>query len=157
MFITCSKNPNLLEKRFSKYLTKFLPDLSYIPRGKTSLKKIFEKAIYVGHKYFLKTSHIGSFVNLNIYAFKNQTFFLEREYSFEILDLRHFVSFSELEVFKNSFNDAKKLFYFLKKDNLSLKSKYGVFFSPETNTFNFLNEDKPLGFNFKIVDVKKYD
>jgi hypothetical protein len=44
MFITTSRKSNILAKRFSKYLSKYLPGIEFIPRGKTPLFKFFEKS-----------------------------------------------------------------------------------------------------------------
>lgn len=158
MFVTTSKNTNVLSKRFAKYLTVFLPDIEYIPRGKTSLKKIFENVTYLGHKFFLRISHNKVNLSLSIFVFRENTFFLEREYLLNIIDLRHFLTFSDIKSFRFSLSDEKKVFYFLDKKFLSLKSDYGVFQEEnQENVFSFLKNKKYLGFKFKILNVKKFD
>jgi rRNA maturation protein Rpf1 len=156
MFVTTSKNANILQKRFSKYLTNYLPDIEYIPRGNTSLKKILEKATYLGHKFFLKVSFIKGNISLLIYVFKSDTFYLEREYLLEVIDLRHLKPFSYILSINNLISDKKKVFYFLDKKYFSEKSKYGIFYNSE-DVFEFLEDDEYLGFKFKILNVKKFD
>jgi hypothetical protein len=157
MFVTTSKSSNILVKRFAKYMTVFLPDIKYIPRGKTPLIKIFENARYLGHVFFLKISPNRTNLLLSIFSFRENTFFLEREYLIEVIDLRHFLTFSEIKSFKDSISDEKKVFYFLDKKYLSSKSDYGIFESEEENVFSFLKKEKALGFKFKILNVKKFD
>jgi len=156
MFITTSRKSNILAKRFSKYLSKYLPGIEFIPRGKTPLFKFFEKAKYLGHQYFLESSFSQRNVILSIYVFKDNTFLLEREYLLEIIDLRHLKNFSYIESINKTICDSKKVFYFLPKKNLSLKSKYIVSFDSE-NIFSFFENEDFLGFKFKILNVTKFD
>ncbi len=156
MFITTSRKSNLLSKRFSKYLSIFLPDISYIPRGKTNLKKLFEKAIYLGHKYFLEISNDKGQTILSIFSFKESSFFLEREYILDVLEIRSLKPLKKIILINNKVYDLKKVFYFLKKDNISLKKEYGLF-EIEENIFEFLENKQSLGFKFKIISVKKFD
>lgn len=156
MFITTSKKTNIFEKRFSKYLSTYLPEIKYIPRGKTSLKKIYEKATYLGHDFFLKVSSQSEKITLSIYFFKEGSFFLDREYLLEVLDLRCFKNLSYIKKINDSVNDEKKVFYFLPSKNISKPSKYGVF-EKEENVFEFLEDGFYLGFSFKILNVKKFD
>ncbi|NCP71840.1 hypothetical protein GW835_00395 [archaeon] len=157
MFVTVSRKSNLLEKRFSKYLTKYLPGMNYLPRGKTPLLKFFKQALYLGHRYFLIVSSIKGNILLSVYALREDSYFLEREYLIEVIDLRHLKSFSYISSVNSSFNDLKKVFYFLEKKYLSLKSNFGVFQTSEENVFNFLENEEYLGFKFKIVKVSNFD
>ena len=157
MFVTTSRKGNLLEKRFSKYLTKYLPGIVYLPRGKTPLLKIFKKATYLGHKYFLKVSSINENILFSIYVSKENSFFLEREYLLEVLDLRHLKPFSYVSSINQSFQDVKDVFYFISKKNKSLKSTYGVFLTSQEDVFDFLEDGEYLGFRFKILNVKTID
>jgi hypothetical protein len=153
MFVTISRKGSLLEKRFAKYLTKYLPGVVYLPRGKTALLKFFEKARYLGHKYFLIVSSVKENILLSIYAGREDSFFLEREYLIEVLDLRHLKSFTHISSINDSLKDVKEVFYFLSKKNKSSKSNYGLFLTAEENIFEFLEEDEYLGFRFKILKV----
>jgi len=53
MFVTVSRKADNFIKKFAKYLSLFLIDVKYIPRGKTPLDKMFKTAIFLGHSYFL--------------------------------------------------------------------------------------------------------
>jgi len=156
MFITTSRKSNLLSKRFSKYLTIFLPGIEYLPRGKTNLKKLFEKARYLGHLFFLEVSFNKGNISLSIFSFKDDSFFLEREYLIDVLDLRHLRPFPVIKDFSESLSDSKKVFYFLSKKNLSSKSKFSLL-EVEENIFNFFYDKEYLGFSFKLLNVKKID
>lgn len=157
MFVTTSRNSNIFSKRFCKYLSIYLPGIKYIPRGKSSLKNIFEKATYLGQKYFLEVSLNETNILLSIFSFKKDSFYLEREYLIEVIDLRHSLTFSKITSFNNPVNDLKKVFYFLEKKNISLKSDYGLFLTEKENVFEFLKKEKYLGFKFKILNVKIFD
>ncbi len=156
MFITTSRKSNILSKRFSKYLSKYLPGVNFIPRGKTPLFKFFEKAKYFGHQYFLESSFNQRNVILSMYVFRENNFFLDREYLIEIIDLRHLKYFSYIKSINNLILDNKKVFYFLPKKNISAKAKYQLFLSDE-NIYSFLEDEFYLGFKFKILTVTKFD
>ena len=157
MFVTVSRKFNLLEKRFSKYLTKYLPGIDYLPRGKTPLLKFFKKALYLGHKYFLVVSSNKGNILLSVYVLREDSYFLEREYLIELIDLRHLKSLSYISSLTSSFYDLKKVFYFLDKKYVSLKSNYGIFQTDQENVFDFLENKEYLGFRFKIINVTEFD
>jgi hypothetical protein len=161
MYITCSKKSNILQKRVGKYLSKYLPDIEYIPRGKTNLLKLFRSATYLGHSNFLLISGNNKQIKLTVYNYnKNKSFIPQTEYLLNILDLRHILPFKDIENNNQEINDSNKIFYFLKKNFFSKRSDYGIFLleqNPTYNIFEFRLKEKYLGFKFKIVNVKRYD
>ncbi len=159
MYITCSRKSDIVTKRFSKYLSRLLPDLEYIPRGKSNLLKIFENIKFLGHQYFVICSNLVGDVKLLIYKLKGEEYFPDREYTLEVLDLRHFISFKEIKKINQEVNDLKEVFYFLDKKFKSKTSDYGVFILDNQieKIFEFMLKDKSLGIKFKILNVKNFD
>ena len=116
MYLTISRKADRLEKSFSKYLSVFLPDIKYIPRGKTSLNKLFKSAIYLGHTFFLLvTKKERDSLLLLVYKRKENEFYPDKEITFKILELNHLLSYKEINKLKNEndFVDKDKVFYFV--------------------------------------------
>lgn len=80
MFITTSRKADISLKRICKFLSVFFSDIKHIPRGKTELKKIFEKSSYLGYKYFLIVSKKEEEIFLEIYNLKEEGYFLDCTY-----------------------------------------------------------------------------
>lgn len=156
MYITCSRKSDVTSKRFSKYLSKLLPNIEYIPRGKGNLQKIFEKSRYLSNNYFLLCSNNKQFLHLLIYKISDGSYLPDRKYILDVLDLRHSLSFKDIKKYNNVVNDLKKVFYFLDSSNISSKSEYGLYFL-ENNVFEFRYLDKSIGVKFKIENVIVFD
>lgn len=151
--ISCSKNADLITIRFAKYISKLLR-LDYFPRGRGNLKDIFEKLNYLGNKYFIlvKKNKLKS-ISILIYKNKDDSFYPDREYLIEVIDLRFFKSFNEFS--NKKLKDAKEFFYFLESNKKSLKSDFELFF--EDDFFEFRLLDEFLGIKFKLLKVIFYD
>jgi rRNA maturation protein Rpf1 len=156
MYITCSRKSDVTSKRFSKYLSRLIPDLKYIPRGKSNLQNIFQKSKYLSYNYLVLCSYNKQKIDLLIYKLNDNEYFPDRKYKITILDLRHLLSFKEIEGYYKKFNDLKKVFYFINKSYLSSKSEYGLYFL-ENNIFEFRYSQKLIGTKFKIENVEIFD
>ena len=151
MFITTSRNADNFEKKIAKYFSIYLPNVQLIPRGKTSINKLFLKSNFLGYKYFLKVSKLKHFFKLEIYKLKDDQYFLDKEYVFEIIDLNHKIPLKEIRQINFNFVDQTKLFYFLdfKDDDLNYCSII------ENNAVVFYLDGKDLGFKFKKINLEK--
>ncbi len=159
MYVTVSRKADNSVKKFSKYLSLFIDDIKYIPRGKTALSKIFESAIFLGHNYFLiSRKQEKDQISLLVYKinYKEKAFSPDKEIIFRILDLNSILSKKELDKLKkeNDFTDGNKLFYFLTSKK---KGDYGVFVDDKKERrYSFKMNAKDLGFFLIHIETKKF-
>ena len=156
MYITVSRKSDNFIKRFSKYISIFLPDVKYIPRGDTPLSKIFTDAIFLGHSYFLlvKTKDKDK-VSLLVYKRKGQDLVPEKEIEFRIFEMKKNISIKEINQIKSQedFADQGKIFYFI---DCKKKGDYGLFLDDaikQMYSFKYNKED--LGFFLNVINIKK--
>jgi len=159
MFVTVSRKADNFIKKFAKYLSLFLIDVKYIPRGKTPLDKMFKTAIFLGHSYFLISHSLTKDqVSLMVYKadYKKKSYFPDKEIVFKVLDMNAILSkkaHNELNT-ENIFTDENKLFYFLSSKK---KGNYGVFCDDEKGKkYSFKLNNTDLGFFLVHIDTKKF-
>lgn len=150
MFITTSRKANHLEKKVAKYFSFFLPNLNLIPRGKTPLKKLFEKSCFLGFDYFVKLSKNKSFFVLEIYKLRKDQYFLNKKYVIDLQDLNHKIPLKEIRKINSLVYDQTKKFVFLNLENSEKESDYKIL--EEKGKVGFYFNEKDLGFSFKIYD-----
>jgi hypothetical protein len=153
MFILGSRNANLDQKKFIKYLCNFLFGLKFIPRGKTSLKKLFEKSKYFSYNYFLLCSKVRGFKDkllLNIYKLDGSNYLLDKKYI--ISNIKYVSSISKIKNMFVEINDFKDIFYFLDNKYKS-KDEYYTYKLDSNNKLSFICKDKELGFSFNLEKV----
>ncbi len=151
MFITSSRKANVSLKSFTKKLSYLLPNVKYVPRGQTNIKKLYDKARYLGHKHFLKTTNPKSNnILLQQYTQKGESYFLDKSYLLEPIstDINTYVF-----VFKSlkDVNKPKELFCFLddyQQDDSLLEIK------ENKSIVSFVYNQKEINFSFKIIDEK---
>jgi hypothetical protein len=159
MYVTVSRKADNFVKRFSKYLSLFINDIKYIPRGKTPLSKIFESAIFLGHSYFLISRKLEKDqVSLLVYKinYEKKGFFPDKEIIFRVLEMDSTTSQKELGKIKQEFEftDKDKLFYFIAGNK---KGEYGVFLDDlQEKRYSFKLNDKDLGFFLIHIQTKKF-
>jgi CCR4-NOT transcriptional regulation complex NOT5 subunit len=158
MYITVSRNADLFVKRFSKYLSLFVNDIKYVPRGKTPLSKIFKSAIFLGHNYFLiSRKQEKDLVSLLVYKinYKDKEFYPDKEIVFRIFEMSSSLSKKELNKIQKDYDfvDSDKIFYFLGSKN---KGDYGIFKDDlKEKRYSFKFHDKDLGFFLTHIETKK--
>ncbi|HOW29691.1 MAG TPA: hypothetical protein PK685_03425 [archaeon] len=149
MFITTSRKAEITEKKFCKYMGLFFSDIKHIPRGETSLKKLFERSAYLGYKQFLLISKNKENLILEVYVLKEDSYFLEK--ALEIKNLKTKLNLS-LSKIKNTALTEKpnieELFKTKETDNQIRILK-------TNNNFSFLLEEKETGFSFDLKKVKE--
>lgn len=156
MYITVSRKSNNFIKRFSKYMSLFLPGIKSIPRGNTPLSKIFKDAIFLGHAYFLVClSGTKNEVSLLIYKKKGDDFIPDKQIELQVIEMKKQLSIKEIEKIKEQedFVDSNKLFYFLLSKK---KGNYGVYLEDNSKckySFKYMNQE--VGFCFNVITVKK--
>ncbi len=141
MIITTSRNAKIFQKRFCKHLAKFLPEVRHIPRGETTLKKIFEKSNYIGYNHLLLVGKKKDNIKLLIYKRKDKEYFPEK--LFTITD----VLYKKPKKKITTINAKGKLFYFLEEIDKDSETKA----KQENNTISF-EINKELFFSFKIKE-----
>lgn len=153
MYITTSKNPSLLEKRLSKYFC-IVFNLNYLPRGKTSLKKLFSKGLYHNYKNFIIIKkNIDSKISIYFYYKKQKQYFIQRIYDIEILDIRNLIGFKYLKKQNNNIFDPKYFFYIFnsnKNSNLKLREEF-------ENIFKLYLKKIYTGLKIKLLEVRRFD
>lgn len=149
MFITTSRNVDNFEKKIAKYFSIYLPNVQLIPRGKTSISKLFLKSNFLGYKYFLKVSKFKNVFKLEIYKLKDDQYFLEKEYVFETIDLNHKIPLKEIKKINFTFVDKTKFFYFLDLEDVD---DYNYCSILQNEKIIFCLDNKELGFGFKIIN-----
>jgi len=156
MYITVSRKSNTFTKRFSKYISLFLPGIKSIPRGNTSLSKIFKDVIFLGHSYFLVCeSAEKNRVSLLVYKRKDNEFIPDKRMDFNVLEMKRNLSIKQINIIKaqDDFCDQNKIFYFLLSKK---KGTYGLFLEDKLkNIYSFKYKDQELGFCLNVIDVKK--
>jgi hypothetical protein len=164
MYITSSRNGSLTVKRFSSYLSKLLFDLKFIPRGKTDLNKLFEKAAYLGHTHFLVCSSQNSRNQVSLLIYKKKldgnSYLPDKEYIIELDNLSHKISLKGISK-KKAIADKNNLFYFLdnKHKTKSEKSDYSIVATEDKagSNYKFVVDGKDIGVNFILLGVIEYD
>ncbi|MFH0906106.1 MAG: hypothetical protein V1824_02105 [archaeon] len=175
MFITVSRGGYPKVIRFAKILEKIIPNLKYIPRGKTSLKDLFFKSIYNGYNYFVIASSNGQVINLLFYLRKENSYYAFKEISLEPLEINfNFKASDKKRLLKKKFEfiDVEKLFSFLKiekplaedldsnltnEENLILDNYFVLKKENlENNIFAFYFNNKYVGCKFKLINVKDF-
>lgn len=156
MYITVSRKSKNFTKRFSKYMSLFLPGIKSIPRGNTPLSKIFKDVIFLGHSYFLVCEGTKkNKVSLLIYKRKNNEFIPDKRIDLNVLEMKRTLSIKQINEIKaqEDFVDGNNLFYFLINKK---KGDYGIFLEDKLKKiYSFKYKDQELGFFLNIVDVKK--
>jgi hypothetical protein len=174
MFILCSRNSNNFQRKFIKYLCKFLFDLEFVPRGKSNLKSLFEKSKYFSYNYFLICSKLKNQNNkllFNIYKIENDNYFIDKKYlisniNYNTKAINYNLFFNKIRNYVFEINDFKNIFYFLNEENKSKKSKYTYKLNSIDDIENkdncnsnynisFVYDDKELGFSFNLEEVIK--
>jgi hypothetical protein len=150
MFITTSRKANNLEKKVAKYFSIFLPNLKLISRGKTPLKKLFEKSCFLGFDYFVKLSKNKSFFVMEIYKLRKDQYFLNKKYVVDLQDINHKIPLKEISKINYLVYDQTKKFSFLNLENSEKESDYKIL--EEKGTVGFYFNEKDLGFCFKIYE-----
>jgi len=146
MFITTSRNADNDSKKICKFFSAFFSDVLHIPRGKTQLKKIFEKSLYLGYKYFLIVYKKKEEFFLEIYSLKEEGYLLEN--CFKIKDLKMKLIFPFNKIKKITVKEKPEFFDLFKEvvsDNIVTIKK--------DNNFSFLLEEKETGFSFVLEKV----
>lgn len=148
MFITTSRKAEITQKRLCKFFGLFFSDIKHIPRGETTLKKLFEKSAYLGYKQFLIVSKVKEDLILEVYVFKDESYFLEN--TFKIKNLKTKLNFSLSRIKKLQEKEKpilEEIFKDAETDNSIKIRKKG-------NTQEFLLEEKETGFSFDLKKVK---
>jgi len=164
MYITCSRNCSLTVKRFSVYLSKLLFDLKFIPRGRTDLSKLFEKAAYLGHSHFLVCSNQSQKNQLSLLIYKKKSegagYLPDKEYILELTNLSHKMPLKVIGK-KKSISDKSNLFYFLnsKYKKKSENSDYSIVAHDEKAgcKYKFVVDGNEIGVDFILLGVIEYD
>ena len=148
MFITTSRKAKITQKRLCKFFGLFFSDIKHIPRGETTLKKLFEKSVYLGYKQFLIVSKVKEDLILEVYVFKDESYFLEN--TFKIKNLKTKLNFSLSRIKKLQEKEKpilEEIFKDAETDNSIKIRKKG-------NTQEFFLEEKETGFSFDLKKVK---
>ncbi len=148
MFITTSRKAEITQKRLCKFFGLFFSDITHIPRGETTLKKLFEKSAYLGYKQFLIVSKVKEDLILEVYVFKDESYFLEN--TFKIKNLKTKLNFSLSRIKKLQEKEKpilEEIFKDAETDNSIKIRKKG-------NTQEFFLEEKETGFSFDLKKVK---
>jgi len=159
MYVTVSRKADDFVKKFSKYLSLFINDIKYIPRGKTPLSKIFESAIFLGHSYFLiSRKQDKDQISLLVYKinYEKKGFFPDKEIILRIIEMDSISSQKELTKIKKEFDfsDKDKIFYFIDSKK---KGEYGVFVDDaQERIYSFKLNDNDLGFFLIHIQTKKF-
>lgn len=144
MLITTSRNADISQKRFCKYFALFFPEVKHIPRGQHQLKKLFEKASYLGDDFLLIVGKKKDALELMVYKRKETSFFPDK--SFLLADI-----FYKKPKDKITSTHAKgKFFYFLEKTDSDSEVKA----RQEGNKVVFKNKNE-IFFSFKIINEEK--
>jgi rRNA maturation protein Rpf1 len=152
MFITCSRKADVFLKSFTKKLSLMFPNVKYVPRGQTNINKLFKKALYLGHKNFLKTTNTKTekTIFLEHYLQQNNSFHLHKTYTIEPINTNINISVLSLK----SLKDVKKpnhLFCFL-NDCYEEDASLEIIDTKNNIYFKYNNQD--VDFSFKIVNKK---
>lgn len=159
MYVTVSRKADNFVKKFSKYISLFINDIKYIPRGKTPLSKIFESAIFLGHSYFLISRKLEKDqVSLLVYKinYEKKGFFPDKEIIFRVIEMNSTFSQKELSKIKQDFDfsDKDKIFYFI---DCKKKGDFGIFVDDaKEKRYSFKLNDKDLGFFLIHIQTKKF-
>lgn len=148
MFITTSRKAEITQKRLCKFFGLFFSDIKHIPRGETTLKKLFEKSAYLGYKQFLIVSKVKEDLILEVYVLKDESYFLEN--TFKIKNLKTKLNFSLSRIKKLQEKEKpilEEIFKDAETDNSIKIRKKG-------NTQEFFLEEKETGFSFDLKKVK---
>jgi len=140
MLITTSRNADISQKRFCKYLSSLISEIQHIPRGQTPLKKIFEKSSYLGHNFLLVVEKKKENLKLVVYKRKEKEFFSDK--SFLISE----VFYKKPKTRPQEINHKGKFFYFLEE-----KDKDSEIKAVEENQEVKFTLNKELVFSFKIL------
>jgi hypothetical protein len=152
MYVTCSRKSNVFVKSFTKKLSLILPNVKYIPRGQTNISDLFKNSLYLGHKYFLKTTNTRNkkTILLQQYDLKNKEFFLSKKYLITPISTDLKISVISLKSQKD-INKPKEIFcflnYFYEVDSLLVLNK-------EKNVVSFTYNQKEIGFSFKLEEIE---
>lgn len=144
MLITTSRNANISQKRFCKHFSMFFPEVKHIPRGQSQLRKLFEKASYLGDDFLLIVGKKKENLELVVYKRKQKGFFPDK--SFLLTDIFYKKPKEKI----TSTNTKGKFFYFL--ENLDKDSEIKA--SQKENEVVFKIK-KEILFSFKILDEEK--
>ena len=144
MLITTSRNADISQKRFCKYFAMFFPEVKHIPRGQHQLRKLFEKASYLGDDFLLIVGRKKGNLELMVYKRKQTSFFPDR--SFILTDI--FYKKPKDKIISAS---AKgNFFYFLEKTDSDSEIK--AIQKENEIVFKIKNE---ILFSFKILGEEK--
>lgn len=146
MIVTTSRNANVSQKRFCKYLAESIPEIKHVPRGETSLKKFFEKASYFGDNFLLIIEKKKENTKFVIYKRKQSNFFPDK--SFLLGDIFYKKPKEKITGIKTK----GKFFYFLEDIDNDAETKA----IQDGNQIKFM-QGKEILFSFKIQDEENYD
>jgi rRNA maturation protein Rpf1 len=144
MLITTSRNADIFQKRFCKYLSVFFPEIKHIPRGKSQLKKLFEKASYIGDDFFLLVGKKKENIELMIYKRKQKEFFPDKVFLISEIFYK-----SPKEKIQKT-NAKGKFFYFLEKTDKDSEIK-----ASQKESEVVFKIKKEIFFSFKILKEEK--
>lgn len=144
MLITTSRNADISQKRFCKYLSVFFPEVKHIPRGQSQLGKLFNKANYLGDDFLLIVGKKKENLELVVYKKKQKDFFPDK--SFLLTDVFYKGPKDKIQ----STNAKGKFFYFLEKTDKDSEIK-----ASQKESEVVFKIKKEILFSFKILKEEK--
>ncbi len=138
-------------KSFTKKLSLILPNVEYVPRGQTNIGDLFSKALYLGHKNFLKTTNTKTPNKIILQEYvKDESFRLYKKYQLEPISTEINISVISLKALKD-INKPKEIFSFL---NSSYSKDSLLEVNKEEDIVSFKYDEKEVGFSFKMEEIK---